>query len=190
MLTFFEEGEAPGSVPPGAPGVKKLGIPTGTTVAARLVVTLSSDAPNTPATAELPEGLTFPDTGRVLPPGTRVIGRASYKVNGAQGLVEVTFSRLVLPDRSEVTVSAIAVMLDGKAGLVGRLTKKDDRNGSNIGEGLLDIADAALGTAPGKDAAGRFTDDERSDVRDLRKQALSIQVAKNLKFKVQFTQPL
>lgn len=186
IVSFGPEtnGEADGK------GKKRLGIPTGAMAEAKLLASLSNQAPNTLVTAALPKGLSFGDIGVVLPKGTKAIGRATYKVSGNVPRVEIRFNKLVFPDRKERTFAAIAVMPNGQAGLVDRVSKKDGRAESNGAEAALDVVDGLLDGVPGGQAGKRFTQDGRQDAREKRARQVVVTVAKGFSFKIQFTKPL
>ena len=54
----------------------------------------------------------------VIPQGARVIG---YTAGAAKDRINVRFTSLVLPNNHEVTISGLALMKDGSAGLVGKV---------------------------------------------------------------------
>lgn len=54
----------------------------------------------------------------IIPQGSRVIG---YTAGAVKDRINVRFTSLLLPDRQEVTISALALMRDGSAGLVGKV---------------------------------------------------------------------
>jgi hypothetical protein len=151
---------------------------------------VSSAAPNTLVTAGLEKGVRFADIGEVLPKGTRALGKASFRVQGRSGRIEIQFTKLVLPDRTERAFSGIAVMGDGQAGLVASVTKRDERGKSNAAEAALDVVDGALGGTAAGDAARRYTRDARSDAHELRESQTVVAVAAGTRFKVQFTKSL
>jgi hypothetical protein len=166
----------------------KLGIPTGSTVRARLVngVTLSGSVRSAPAVAELATALVFPSAGEVLPIGTRLVGRAQPRVEGDSGRIEVVFNTLVLPDQTERSISAIATMTDGSVGISARVAESDERHTANFAEGALDLVDDALSKLPGGQAARRFSADERRDARELRASSTTVSVPRGASFVVQF----
>src|SRR5205807_2343010 len=54
----------------------------------------------------------------VIPQGARVIG---YTAGAVKDRINVRFTSLILPSNREVTISGLALMKDGSAGLVGRV---------------------------------------------------------------------
>jgi hypothetical protein len=54
----------------------------------------------------------------VIPQGARVIG---YTAGAVKDRINVRFTSLILPNNREVTISGLALMKDGSAGLVGRV---------------------------------------------------------------------
>ncbi len=185
-VVAFNSGGAGGE----APASTKLGIALGTSVDARLLTPLSSDNPSTLVSAVLDKGLTV-DGKLVLPKGTRAFGTANYRqLSETAGRVDVTFNRLVLPDRSERTIGAAATTADGQGGLPARVSKPDERTKANVGEAIVDVADTLLSDAPGSRSTGRFTNDKRSDAQRLRFGGSTISVSANVKFKLQFQQGL
>jgi type IV secretory pathway VirB10-like protein len=54
----------------------------------------------------------------VIPQGARVIG---YTAGAVKDRINVRFTSLILPNNHEVTISALALMKDGSAGLIGKV---------------------------------------------------------------------
>jgi len=125
----------------------KLGVPSASFLKARLLNAVRSSNSRTPVLAAIAADVTA--AGEViLPKGTKLVGSAAAEDNR----LHIRFRKIVLADGREIAFSGIAMMADGSAGLVGRVTSK---GGSGVKGGL---AEAALETAsdllPGGDNVG------------------------------------
>jgi hypothetical protein len=85
-----------------------------------------------------------------------------------------------------MNVQAQAVSNGGLAGINGRIDKRDGKARSNVGEAAIDAVETTVSGAPGSRAAGRFTGDERSDVREGRAETVTVSLPSNTPFLLQF----
>ncbi len=174
-----------GGAPSGAATSEKLGLTIDTKLEARLTSALSSDAPGTLVTAVLERPFHATGMPAALPAGTKLFGRADYRF--ATKRVDITFTKLQLPKSNRTyEIGAIAIEPDGKAGLAANAIKRDERAKANTGEAVVDAVEGAVGTGTGSRAAGRFTQDERSDAQALRQSSTVLTLPLNKKLVVQF----
>jgi type IV secretory pathway VirB10-like protein len=76
----------------------------------------------------------------VIPQGARVIG---YTAGAVKDRINVRFTSLILPSNREVTISGLALMKDGSAGLVGRIQESGHpilSTATRIGTGAAVVA--------------------------------------------------
>ena len=188
IISYFDPVKSEDANNPAAPP-KRLGIVSATRVAAKLEARLSNSAMSTPAIAVLAEPIKRPDGSVAVLPSSRVMGRAAHKViNDTTARVEISFTKLILPNGTEHGIRAVAVMSDGSAGIIARMTKQDGRTASNLAEAALDGAQVLLSDKPGNSASDRFLDDERSDAREKRKEQVLITLPKNVVLFVLFSE--
>ncbi len=92
-------------------------LPSGTEIAAHTTNAISSGL-ESPVIAVVDRNIQLGDQV-VIPQGSRVIG---YTAGAVKDRVNVRFTSLVLPNsRREITISGLALMRDGSAGLVGKV---------------------------------------------------------------------
>ena len=91
-------------------------LPAGTEIAAHTTNAISSGL-ESPVVAIVDRDVQAGDAV-VIPQGSRVIG---YTAGAVRDRINVRFTSLLLPDRREITISALALMRDGSAGLVGKV---------------------------------------------------------------------
>ncbi len=93
-----------------------VGLPTGTTIPARLVNRIVSSDGRSPVVAIITSEVSS-QLGLSIPVGTKVLGNAQAD-NGSER-VQVSFHTLVLESGTEQPINATAVMPDGSSGIVG-----------------------------------------------------------------------
>lgn len=91
-------------------------LPSGTEIVAHTTNAISSGL-ESPVIAVVDRNVQLGD-GVVIPQGTRVIG---YTAGAVKDRINVRFTSVILPNNREVTISGLALMKDGSAGLVGRV---------------------------------------------------------------------
>ena len=91
-------------------------LPSGTEIVAHTTNAISSGL-ESPVIAVVDRNVLLGD-GVVIPQGARVIG---YTAGAVKDRLNVRFTSLILPNNREVTISGLALMKDGSAGLVGRV---------------------------------------------------------------------
>ncbi len=91
-------------------------LPAGTEIAAHTTNAISSGL-ESPVVAIVDRDVKIGDVV-IIPQGSRVIG---YTAGAVKDRINVRFTSLLLPDRPEITISALALMRDGSAGLVGKV---------------------------------------------------------------------
>jgi Bacterial conjugation TrbI-like protein len=92
------------------------GLPSGTTIPARLINRVVTADAKSPVIAIVTQDVSS-ISGLTIPTGTKVLGNAQS--DSSEERVQVTFHTLVFEDGHEQAFSALAVMPDGSAGLVG-----------------------------------------------------------------------
>lgn len=109
----------------------------GAVIPASLITELNSESPG-PVIAQVTQAIYDSATGRTLliPQGARLIGDYKSSTRYGQSRVAIVWSRLVMPDGSEIALGEIAASPDGAAGVGGQV---DDHWGDVFGA-------AALGT--------------------------------------------
>lgn len=109
----------------------------GAVIPASLITELNSEAPG-PVIAQVTQAIHDSATGRTLliPQGARLIGDYKSSSRYGQSRVAIVWSRLIMPDGSEIALGEIAASPDGAAGVGGQV---DDHWGDVFGA-------AALGT--------------------------------------------
>jgi serine/threonine protein kinase len=142
---------------PAETGPRKFGIPLGTHIKVRLVSNLDSRTlSDAPVEAKLMRSFYLGDQMK-LPARTMVYGEGSARVDSAGGRFTIRFTRLVLPDRTEVPLTAVAIDgEDRKPGLrAGRTIiieqPKGDGTATKVGKATAGVL---LGQLPG-DASGQ-----------------------------------
>jgi type IV secretory pathway VirB10-like protein len=91
-------------------------LPSGTEITAHTTNAISSGL-ESPVIAIVDRNVQLGDAV-VIPQGARVIG---YTAGAVKDRINVRFTSLVLPNNREVTISGLALMKDGSAGLVGKV---------------------------------------------------------------------
>src|SRR5438309_778997 len=91
-------------------------LPAGTEIVAHTTNAISSGL-ESPVVALVDRDVEIGDVV-IIPQGSRVIGSTAGAVKDR---INVRFTSLLLPDRREITISALALMRDGSAGLVGKV---------------------------------------------------------------------
>lgn len=91
-------------------------LPSGTEITAHTTNAISSGL-ESPVIAVVDRNVQMGDA-IIIPQGTRVIG---YTAGAVKDRINVRFTSIVLPNNREVMVSALALMKDGSAGLVGKV---------------------------------------------------------------------
>lgn len=93
-----------------------VGLPTGTTIPARLINRIVSSDNRSPVVAVITSEVSS-QLGLSIPVGTKVLGNA--QVDNGSERVQVSFHTLVLENGAEQPINATAVMPDGSSGIVG-----------------------------------------------------------------------
>lgn len=93
-----------------------LQLPSGTEIIAHTTNAISSGL-ESPVIAVVDRSVQLGNSV-VIPQGARVIG---YTAGAIKDRINVRFTSLILPNNREVTISGLALMKDGSAGLVGRV---------------------------------------------------------------------
>lgn len=126
-----------------APGNKVL--QAGTLIPVMLFSGINTDAPGQ-VTAQVAQDVydSATETNLLIPAGSKLLG-AYDGSNAVSGRVNITFSRLVLPDGGSYTLGDSLVAVDGKGynGVAGKINR---HTGSVISGGMLSSAIAALGS--------------------------------------------
>ncbi len=91
-------------------------LPAGTEIVAHTTNAISSGL-ESPVIAVVDRSVQLGD-GVVIPQGSRVIG---YTAGAVKDRINVRFTSLLLPNNREVSISGLALMKDGSAGLVGKV---------------------------------------------------------------------
>jgi hypothetical protein len=91
-------------------------LPSGTEIIAHTTNAISSGL-ESPVIAVVDRSVQL-DNSVVIPQGTRVIG---YTAGAVKDRINVRFRSLILPSNREITISGLALMKDGSAGLVGKV---------------------------------------------------------------------
>ena len=123
---------APTSVPRG------LQLPVGTEIIAHTTNAISSGL-ESPVVAVVDRPIQLGNT-TVIPEGARVIGQTAGAVKNR---VNVRFASVVLPNDREMSISGLALMKDGSAGLVGKIKGKRNpvlAGAARIGTGAAVVA--------------------------------------------------
>lgn len=122
-------------------------LPTGYSWAARQENSIFSYNTETPAIAVVERDVEFLKKV-VLPAGTRVIGTVS--VQQSHDRVLITFHALVFPDGEEVKFLGMALMLDGSAGIKGKVqTFKDAAVANTVLRSLVTGTQSAISMTAG-----------------------------------------
>ncbi len=184
--------ERRGSVPdakPGKPGAEWQGVsqktpskanyflPTGFSFPARLDNAVYSYNVETPAVAVLERNISF--LGRVvIPAGTRVIGAVA--VQKSHDRVLVNFHTLVFPEGDEIKLSAMALSLDGSAGMKGKVENhKDSAVANTVLRSVVSGTQAALditGVSPIAVQAAQGVAQEAIKELDMAKQQVTTSI--------------
>ncbi|MFA6093853.1 MAG: TrbI/VirB10 family protein [Elusimicrobiota bacterium] len=121
---------------------KNYALPTGFVFPARLENAIYSFNVETPAIAVVERNVTYRDQV-VIPAETRVIGTVSVLKSNDRILIH--FHTLVFKDGDEVKISAIALSIDGSAGLKGKVeTHKDAAVANTVLRSLVNGGQTAL----------------------------------------------
>ena len=91
-------------------------LPTGTEIVAHTTNAISSGL-ESPVVAIVDRDVNAGDA-IVIPQGSRVIG---YTAGAVKDRINIRFTSVLLPDQREMKISALALMRDGSAGLVGKV---------------------------------------------------------------------
>jgi type IV secretory pathway VirB10-like protein len=91
-------------------------LPSGTEIIAHTTNSISSGL-ESPVIAVVDRSVQLDDSV-LIPQGTRVIG---YTAGAVKDRINVRFTSLILPSNREITISGLALMKDGSAGLVGKI---------------------------------------------------------------------
>jgi type F conjugative transfer system protein TrbI len=94
-------------------------LPTGTEIVAHTTNAINSGL-ESPVVAVVDRSVEL-DDNVVIPQGARVIG---YTAGAVKDRINIRFNSLLLPNNRSITISALALMRDGSAGLVGRVQGK------------------------------------------------------------------
>lgn len=108
---------------------------TGAIIPASLVTELNSESPG-PVIAQVTQSIYDSATGRTLliPQGARLIGGYKSSTRYGQSRVAITWSRLIMPDGTEISLDEAALSPDGAAGINGEV---DNHFGDIFGAALL-----------------------------------------------------
>ena len=102
---------------PAQPGRQsQLQLPTGTEIVAHTTNAISSGL-ESPVVAVVDRNVELNDSA-LIPQGARVIG---YTAGAVKDRINVRFTSVLLPSNREITISGLALMKDGSAGLVGKV---------------------------------------------------------------------
>jgi len=102
---------------PAQPGRQsQLQLPAGTEIVAHMTNAISSGL-ESPVVAVVDRNVELNDSA-LIPQGARVIG---YTAGAVKDRINVRFTSVLLPSNREITISGLALMKDGSAGLVGKV---------------------------------------------------------------------
>jgi type IV secretion system protein VirB10 len=153
-------------------------LPTGFSFPARLENAVYSYNAETPAIAVVERDIAY--LRRVVVPAeTRVIGAVT--VQKSHDRVLITFHTLVFPDGEEVRLPAIALALDGSAGLKGKVeTHKDSAVANTVLRSVVSGTQAALniaGISPIASQAAQGVSQEALRELDLERQQVTTSIS-------------
>src|SRR5207302_8314773 len=118
-------------------------LPAGTEIIAHTTNAISSGL-ESPVIAVVDRSVQL-DNSVLIPQGTRVIG---YTAGAVKDRINVRFRSLILPSNREITISGLALMKDGSAGLVGKVQGSGHRvlgTATRIGTGAAVVATELAG---------------------------------------------
>lgn len=113
-------------------------LPSGTEIIAHTTNAISSGL-ESPVIAVVDRGVQLGNSV-VIPQGARVIG---YTAGAVKDRINVRFTSVILPSNREVTISGLALMKDGSAGLVGKVQESGHpilSTATRIGTGAAVVA--------------------------------------------------
>lgn len=153
-------------------------LPTGFSFPARLENAVYSYNVETPAIAVVERDIAYLKRV-VVPAETRVIGAVT--VQKSHDRVLITFHSLVFPDGEEVRLPAIALALDGSAGLKGKVeTHKDSAVANTVLRSVVSGTQAALniaGISPIASQAAQGVSQEALRELDLERQQVTTSIS-------------
>jgi type IV secretion system protein VirB10 len=140
----------PQSDQPGASPADERTLHPGSVIPASLVTEINSEAPG-PVIAQVTQSIYDSATGRILliPQGARLIGDYRSASKYGQSRLAILWSRLIMPDGTEIALEEAAVDLSGAAGIGGRVDNHwEDVFGAAALGTLINIGVAATGDEP------------------------------------------
>jgi len=153
-------------------------VPTGFSFPARLDNAVWSYNTETPAVAVVERPISFLNRV-VIPAGTRVIGTVA--IQKSHDRVLVGFHTVVFPEGDEVKLSAMALSLDGSAGLRGKATThKDSAVANTVLRSVVSGTQAALditGVSPIASQATQGVSQEALRELDMEKQQVTTSIS-------------
>ena len=153
-------------------------LPTGFSFPARLENAIYSYNVETPAIAVVERAIKYLDRV-VIPPETRLIG--SVSVQKSHDRVLVHFQTAVFPEGDEIKLSAIALSLDGSAGLKGKVeTNKDSAVANTVLRSVVAGTQAALdisGISPVAAQTAQGVSQEALKELDIEKQQVTTSIS-------------
>lgn len=153
-------------------------MPTGFSFPARLDNAVYSYNVETPAVAVVERNINFLSK-TVIPAGTRVIGTVA--IQKSHDRVLVNFHTVVFPEGDEVKLSAMALSLDGSAGLRGKVENhKDSAVANTVLRSVVSGTQAALditGVSPIASQATQGISQEALRELDMEKQQVTSSIS-------------
>ena len=127
------------------PPESDLSLHPGTIISASLITAINSDSPG-PVLAQVTERVFDSATGQrlIIPQGARLIGNYKSSRQYGERRIAIIWSRLIMPDGSQIVLNEIAVAPSGAAGIAGRVDDHwDEAFGAAILGTLINIGAAA-----------------------------------------------
>lgn len=153
-------------------------LPTGFTFPARLENAVYSYNVESPAIAVVERNIEYLDRV-VIPRNTRVIGTVSVQQDHDRILI--TFHAMVFPEGDEIRIQGIALMLDGSAGIQGKVeTHKDSAIASTVLRSVITGAGQALtvsGVSPVAAQAAQGLSGEMTNELSSQRQQVSTSIS-------------
>ena len=127
------------------PPESDLSLHPGTIISASLITAINSESPG-PVLAQVTERVFDSATGQrlIIPQGARLIGNYKSSRQYGERRVAIVWSRLIMPDGSQIVLNEIAVDPSGAAGIPGRVDDHwDEAFGAAILGTLINMGAAA-----------------------------------------------
>jgi type IV secretion system protein VirB10 len=153
-------------------------LPTGFTFAARLENAIYSYNVESPAIAVIDRQIEYLKR-IVIPAGTKAIGTVSIQQDHDRALI--TFHTLVFPEGDEIKLGAMALSLDGSAGIKGKVeTHKDSAVANTVLRSVISGTQSALmlsGVSPIAAGATQGLSSEATKELDVQRQQVTTSIS-------------